>query len=457
MMRASRTTRVVLPFAAAVLVAVAAVVLFRVPQPAASQQPDPGLGSAVSITIPQDQARYTVRRLEADVNADCQVDVVDDQEEARRYFTAVGSLLYGRMYDINLPQTDGVIDISDLQFVLGRNGSTCARPIPPQPPVALGSTPNAGDVTLTKDPNTANIWICNPGAGLCGSTSPTRLDRRDWQNGITFDEVMTINLLGQQISAYSFELKYDPRIFSPAVVADQGLLNENGATTTCTRSEPSFGDVTFSCTSLGPAVTWVGPRTIAKVTLLLQPGVGSQIRPAKENGIVTDVFDVAGIVNGPAPTPEPSQTPSSTATPSPSSTSTATATATNTVVATATETPSATSTASASATPTASATAEASATHTAVATVTATAEATLTPAPSATNTATPVATAVSTSTPVPTATNTATVTATRTVPTRTPMPSVTSTRTPAGTRTAVATATTTARPSGTATARASAT
>jgi hypothetical protein len=30
---------------------------------------------------------------------------------------------------------DGDIDINDLQFIFGRQGSSCTRPHPPQPPV----------------------------------------------------------------------------------------------------------------------------------------------------------------------------------------------------------------------------------------------------------------------------------------------------------------------------------
>ena len=104
-------------------------------------------------------AHITMRMLEGDVNLDCVVDVKDDQAIAFRYGTFFGLTLYDEWYDL-APEcikypcdrsdpldgdvtdpgdvceqcTTGVpdfdIDIKDLQFVFGRNYSTCQAPIP---------------------------------------------------------------------------------------------------------------------------------------------------------------------------------------------------------------------------------------------------------------------------------------------------------------------------------------
>jgi hypothetical protein len=80
-------------------------------------------------------ATLTIRMLEGDTDLNCVVDVADDQAMAFRFGSFFGSLLYNRFFDVEpniAPDFD--IDIKDLQTVFGRNGSTCAAPIPEQDP-----------------------------------------------------------------------------------------------------------------------------------------------------------------------------------------------------------------------------------------------------------------------------------------------------------------------------------
>ena len=82
-------------------------------------------------------AALTIRMLEGDLNLDCVVDVRDDQTAAFRYGQFFGQLQYNRFYDLEpniAPDFD--IDIKDVQTVFGRNGSSCASPVPAQPPQA---------------------------------------------------------------------------------------------------------------------------------------------------------------------------------------------------------------------------------------------------------------------------------------------------------------------------------
>jgi hypothetical protein len=73
----------------------------------------------------------TVRRLEGDLDMDCDVQVTDAQRIAFRYGSFFGQLLYDTFYDMEPFVTpDFDIDIKDLQFVFGRIGSTCDEPIP---------------------------------------------------------------------------------------------------------------------------------------------------------------------------------------------------------------------------------------------------------------------------------------------------------------------------------------
>jgi hypothetical protein len=79
-----------------------------------------------------DDLTVTTRILEGDLNLDCVVDLEDDQQIAFRYGAFFGNLLYDPWFDLEPSLKDFDVDIKDLQKVFGRNGSTCADPIPDQ-------------------------------------------------------------------------------------------------------------------------------------------------------------------------------------------------------------------------------------------------------------------------------------------------------------------------------------
>jgi hypothetical protein len=81
-------------------------------------------------TVVCSDVHIIIRMLEGDTDLDCDVDVMDDQSLAFRYGTRLGMQLYSRWFDLEPRLTDDDIDIKDLQFVFGRNGSTCQAPIP---------------------------------------------------------------------------------------------------------------------------------------------------------------------------------------------------------------------------------------------------------------------------------------------------------------------------------------
>jgi hypothetical protein len=86
-----------------------------------------------------EDADLTFRYLEGDIDGpDCDVDVLDAQQVAFRWGASTGSLLYNSFMDLSPSgqvKGDGHINITDLQFVFGRLGSTCTAPWPAQPPV----------------------------------------------------------------------------------------------------------------------------------------------------------------------------------------------------------------------------------------------------------------------------------------------------------------------------------
>jgi hypothetical protein len=79
----------------------------------------------------------TVRMLQGDLDLDCDVDVFDDQAVAFRYGSRFGLQLYDPWFDLEPKWTDEDIDIKDLQFVFGRNYSTCQVPIPDDQAIPL--------------------------------------------------------------------------------------------------------------------------------------------------------------------------------------------------------------------------------------------------------------------------------------------------------------------------------
>ena len=84
-----------------------------------------------------DDASVTFRFLEGDVEPDCQVNALDTQAIAFRWGAQKGIQIYNDRFNLEPSgtQADQDIDVSDLQFVYGRFGSTCASPWPAQVPV----------------------------------------------------------------------------------------------------------------------------------------------------------------------------------------------------------------------------------------------------------------------------------------------------------------------------------
>jgi len=118
-------------------------------------------------------AVVTVRALEADLNRDCVVDVVDEQIISYRYQATFGLLLYDPFFDLEPSVTpDGDIDIKDLQFVYGRDGTACKGVIPPTPTPTATATPFSTP-TSTGTPATATPTPTPTSTGTPATATPT--------------------------------------------------------------------------------------------------------------------------------------------------------------------------------------------------------------------------------------------------------------------------------------------
>lgn len=86
--------------------------------------------------------RVRVRALEGDVNADCRVDVVDQQIVSNHFDDGFGTTHYDPIADLEpAAARDGDVDVRDLQVVYSRNGSTCDNPFPAQAPPLPDAAP----------------------------------------------------------------------------------------------------------------------------------------------------------------------------------------------------------------------------------------------------------------------------------------------------------------------------
>lgn len=305
----------------------------------------------------------TVRALEGDLNKDCIVNVVDEQIISHRYQATFGSLLYRPFYDLEPSAiTDGDIDIKDLQFVYGRDGTACEEEIPPTPtPTATGEVVTGTPTPTATPTNTPTPTACNDAMAV-DAVSGGPIDGTGTVIGgapFIVDIVITQALSAYQ--GYQYMLEWDPAVLAfdsqthlkPADLTDcstpiltdrtvfAGCMRSSG--TTSTDTTPFTGPVntvTLHCVAAGTSPLHL--RTRAE-----EPDLGTGFLGAGGEIIDCCLRDASVTCEG-VPTATPTITPTATGTPA---TAIPTPTATGTPP-TATATPTATGTPT-TATPTA--------------------------------------------------------------------------------------------------------
>ena len=129
---------------------------------------DTKLADPLGNDIPVDtvgDSEVTLSALEGDVNSDCFVNVRDEQLVAHRYGAFFGVLLYDQFYDLEPALTgDFDIDIKDLQFVFGRDGSECpaSTPTPTATSTAVPSNTPTATETATITPTLTSTTTTTP-------------------------------------------------------------------------------------------------------------------------------------------------------------------------------------------------------------------------------------------------------------------------------------------------------
>ncbi len=307
-------------------------------------------------------ALVTVRALEGDVNGDCIVNIIDEQMIASRYLQSFGSLLYNVLFDLEPAVADGDIDIKDLQFVFGRDGSTCDHPIPSQPPVTSPTPTPTNTPVATNTPTLTGT----PTQTATATSTSTQTPTHTATPADTSTPTATPTLTGTPT-------------LTPTSTQTPGPGTDTATPTTTNTPTPiPTATETATPSAIAPAGTAspVVTRTVAPVTRTVAPTTQTPLPTAEHTH-----------------TPQPSGTATAFVTPTPASTITvtktavATATSTMGVPVTTTRTPS-------------------GETHTPSPTNTA--------VPTATSTPLPSSTAVSSTTPAPTSSAVPTFTATST-------------------------------------------
>jgi hypothetical protein len=153
--------------------------------------------------------RVLVRALEADVNADCSVDVVDGQLMAIHLGAVQGQPLYSAHFDLEpAPAPDGDIDGNDMQVVWGRAGSTCAAPNPTQPPPGKSTPTPTQTSPASATPTITPTPLCTDydGDTLCDQHDPD--DDSDQCSDVA--EAGSNPVMGGMRNPYNFWDFFDP-------------------------------------------------------------------------------------------------------------------------------------------------------------------------------------------------------------------------------------------------------
>ena len=146
---------------------------------------DAELANELGDPIPVEAVRSAivlVRALEGDVNYDCRVNVIDEQSVSGRYGTTFGIWPYNTFFDLEPSIPDYDIDVKDLQFVYGRDGTSCEEPEPPPGPTPTPTPPSstatpsqgiATPATATPSPGTATPATATPPPGTATPVTAT--------------------------------------------------------------------------------------------------------------------------------------------------------------------------------------------------------------------------------------------------------------------------------------------
>jgi hypothetical protein len=261
-----------------------------------------------------EDADLTVRYLEGDVEPNCRVDAADQQNVAFRWGAGFGSLLYNTRFDLEpsgVVKGDGDIDVKDLQFVLGRFGSTCEHPHPPQLPLnpkggqtptptitPTPTVPNTPQPRVNKFPNERELVLTAPPAATCEEMQDSVTFEVLVKDEITSPDPKATELL-QQLGAFEFETSFDASLICIEITPGEIPSGEM----VCFANQAE-GFVHYGCTTKSDAPTPVPqpPGVLAIITVRPQPKAYELLNTVAKDlktGLVNEACELADLFGHP--------------------------------------------------------------------------------------------------------------------------------------------------------------
>jgi len=243
-----------------------------------------------------DDADITYRYLEGDVEPDCVLDALDAQSVAFRWGTEKGSLIYKDFMNLEPSgaQQDSDIDTNDIQVVLGRFGSTCDDPHPPQEPQnpkgveTPPPTPTATNTptpTVTPPESKPRVNLAPPEQDLVLTAPPASGLCADSPDAVTFDVLAKDPITSedpkapgelQELGAFEFELQYDDTFLCIEVAPGPVPQDEMNCVNQVTE-----GLIHYGCTTIpGLVPSPQPPGVLATITVQVEPDVYALVGPA---------------------------------------------------------------------------------------------------------------------------------------------------------------------------------
>jgi hypothetical protein len=271
------------------------------------------LGDPIEVNRVGDAA-VVVQALEADVNLDCAVNVLDEQAISFRYYAHEGSLYYDPWYDLEPALGDGDIDIRDLQFVFGRFGRRCEGPGPAPTP-----TPSAtATTTATTSPTPTPIGTSTASPTATATRTPSAIGTPTPTAPTGATSTPTASRTPTPTIAFGTSTPIVGRTPTPTAITTPAPTMAVGTSTpTASRTPiPTIAFGTSTPTAVGtsaPSATAVGTSTPAATSGATSTPTATGTRTAAVAGTTTP----AGTAHVPTPagTGTPSTAPVATGTP----------------------------------------------------------------------------------------------------------------------------------------------